>query len=145
MEVVAALIWDGDRFLACQRPAHKPRGLMWELVGGKIEPGETGEQALIRECREELDIDISVQGVCMDTVHTYPDTTVHLTLYHGKIQRGTPTLLEHVALRWLKLSEIHQVNFCPPDLEMLERLINNDKTHNEGSHVSGAEGKACNG
>lgn len=117
---------------------------MWELVGGKIEPGETGEQALIRECREELDIEISVQEVCMDTVHTYPDTTVHLTLYHATIRLGTPILLEHVALRWLKLSEINQVNFCPPDREMLERLMKDDKTHHAGSHVFSAEGQACN-
>lgn len=50
-EVVAALIWDGDRFLICQRPTHKTRGLLWEFAGGKVEPGETKEQALIRECK----------------------------------------------------------------------------------------------
>ena len=53
-EVVAALIWHGDRFLICQRPAHKQRGLLWEFVGGKVEPGETRQEALIRECQEEL-------------------------------------------------------------------------------------------
>lgn len=53
-EVVAALIWDEDKFMICQRPAHKARGLLWEFVGGKVEPGETKEQALIRECQEEL-------------------------------------------------------------------------------------------
>ena len=53
-EVVAALIWNNDKFLICQRPAHKARGLLWEFVGGKVEPGETKEQALIRECQEEL-------------------------------------------------------------------------------------------
>ena len=58
-EVVAALIWKGDRFLICQRPAHKARGLLWEFVGGKVEQGETKEEALRRECREELDIDLS--------------------------------------------------------------------------------------
>lgn len=58
-EVVAALIWVEDRFLICQRPAHKARGLLWEFVGGKVEPGETKEQALVRECREELAVTIS--------------------------------------------------------------------------------------
>ena len=57
-EVVAALIWEGERFLICQRPAHKARGLLWEFVGGKVEPGETPEQALVRECREELDLSL---------------------------------------------------------------------------------------
>ena len=53
-EVVADLIWDQDKFMICQRPAHKARGLLWEFVGGKVEPGETKEQALIRECQEKL-------------------------------------------------------------------------------------------
>ena len=59
-EVVAALIWDKGKFMICQRPAHKARGLLWEFVGGKVEPGETRAQALIRECREELDITLAV-------------------------------------------------------------------------------------
>ena len=55
-EVVAALIWNREKFMICQRPAHKARGLLWEFVGGKVEPGESKEQALIRECQEELNI-----------------------------------------------------------------------------------------
>lgn len=58
-EVVAALIWDKDKFMICQRPAHKARGLLWEFVGGKVEPGETKEQALIRECQEELAVTLA--------------------------------------------------------------------------------------
>ena len=69
IEVVAALIWDENRFLACQRPAHKARGLLWEFVGGKVEPGETREQALIRECQEELAITVAVQDVFMEVDH----------------------------------------------------------------------------
>jgi 8-oxo-dGTP diphosphatase len=64
MEVVAALIWQGDKFMICQRPAHKARGLLWEFVGGKVEPGETKEQALIRECREELAVTHWRSGMC---------------------------------------------------------------------------------
>ena len=94
-EVVAALIRDGERFLICQRPAHKARGLLWEFVGGKVEPGETGPQALIRECKEELDIVIDVGPVYLDVVHAYPDLTVHLTLYSASIVSGVPRLLEH--------------------------------------------------
>ena len=105
-EVVAALIWDGDRFLACQRPAHKARGLLWEFVGGKVEPGETREQALIRECREELDVTVSVGEVFMEVAHAYPDLTVHLTLFHAAIAQGTPKKLEHNDLRWITVGEI---------------------------------------
>ena len=79
-EVVAALIWDHDKFMICQRPAHKARGLLWEFVGGKVEPGETREQALIRECQEELAVTLDVGEVFMDVIHEYPDLTVHLTL-----------------------------------------------------------------
>lgn len=68
-EVVAALIWDHDKFMICQRPAHKARGLLWEFVGGKVEPGETREQALIRECQEELAVTLDVGEVFMDVIH----------------------------------------------------------------------------
>ena len=88
-EVAAALIWDGDKFMICQRPAHKARGLLWEFVGGKVEPGETREQALIRECREELAVTVSVGEVFMDVVHEYPDLLVHLTLLNAVIAEGT--------------------------------------------------------
>lgn len=121
-EVVAALIWQGERFLACQRPPHKARGLLWEFVGGKVEPGETREQALIRECREELDVTVRVGGVFMELVHEYPDLTVHLTLFHAGIAEGTPKLLEHQALRWLTVEEMDQYPFCPADQAILNRL-----------------------
>lgn len=122
MEVVAALIWQGERFLACQRPPHKARGLLWEFVGGKVEPGETREQALIRECREELDVTVRVGGIFMELVHEYPDLTVHLTLFHAGIAEGTPRLLEHQALRWLTMEEMDQYPFCPADQAILARL-----------------------
>ena len=122
VQVVAALIWDQDRFLACQRPAHKARGLLWEFVGGKVEPGETKEQALIRECREELDVTLDVGDMFMQLVHHYPDLTVELTLFHASIAAGTPQKLEHHDLRWITVDEIDQYDFCPADIEILERL-----------------------
>jgi 8-oxo-dGTP diphosphatase len=121
-EVVAALIWREDRFLACQRPAHKARGLLWEFVGGKVEPGERREEALIRECREELDVTVEVGEVFMEVDHVYPDLTVHLTLFHASIPEGEPKKLEHNDLRWLTVEEIDQYEFCPADIEILERL-----------------------
>ena len=118
-EVVAALIWDADRFLICQRPAHKARGLLWEFVGGKIEPGESGEEALIRECREELDIYIKPKGVFMEVLHHYPDITVHLVLHHAVIESGEIRLLEHNDVRWITADEIDEYDFCPADEEIL--------------------------
>lgn len=124
VEVVAALIWDKDRFMICQRPPHKARGLLWEFVGGKVETGETKEAALIRECREELDITVSVRDVFTQLTHVYPDLTVHLTLFNAEIAEGVPRLLEHNDLRWITVSEIGDFDFCPADEEILELLKN---------------------
>jgi len=123
-EVVAALIWDGNRFMACQRPAHKARGLLWEFVGGKVEPGETKDQALIRECREELAVTVRVGDVFMDVIHEYPDLLVHLTLFNAWIEEGQPQMIEHNDIRWLTVQEIDGYPFCPADDEILERLKN---------------------
>ena len=121
-EVVAALIWDENRFLACQRPGHKARGLLWEFVGGKVEPGETKKQALIRECQEELAVTVAVQDVFMEVDHVYPDLTVHLTLFNASITEGIPQKIEHNDLRWITVEEIDQYPFCPADEEILRRL-----------------------
>ena len=121
-DVVAALIWEGNRFLACQRPAHKARGLLWEFVGGKVEPGESREEALIRECREELDITIAPRDVFLTVIHEYPDLTVRLTLYNASIVSGDPKLLEHNDLRWITVQEIDSLEFCPADEEILKKL-----------------------
>ncbi len=122
VEVVAALIWNDDKFMICQRPENKARGLLWEFVGGKVEPNETKEQALIRECQEELDITLKVGKVFLDVVHEYPDITVHLTLFNAIITEGEPKLLEHNDLRWITPKEIPQYNFCPADEEILKRI-----------------------
>ena len=121
-EVVAALIWEGDTFMICQRPAHKARGLLWEFAGGKVEPGETKEQALVRECREELAVTLQVGEVFMELTHQYPDLTVRLTLFCASIQEGTPKMLEHNDIRWIAVGEIDQYPFCPADKEILEKL-----------------------
>ena len=121
-EVVAALVWDNDRFMACQRPAHKARGLLWEFVGGKVEKGETKQQALVRECREELGITVAVHDVFMDVVHEYPDLTVHLTLFNATIAEGVPQLLEHNDIKWITPAEIDGFDFCPADEEILKEI-----------------------
>ena len=121
-EVVAALIWQGEQFMICQRPAHKARGLLWEFVGGKVESGETKEQALIRECREELAVTVSVGEVFMDVTHEYPDLTVHLTLFNAEIAEGKPQMLEHNDIRWITSREISDYDFCPADVDILSEI-----------------------
>lgn len=124
-EVVAALIWDEkhEKFLICQRPSHKSCGLLWEFVGGKVESGETHEAALIRECREELAVTLTVGSVFTEVMHQYPDITVHLTLFHAAIVEGTPQMLEHNDIRWITPAEIPQYEFCPADKEILEKIV----------------------
>ena len=121
-EVVAALIWENDKFMICQRPAHKARGLLWEFVGGKVEPGETKEQALIRECQEELAVTLSVGDVFMEVVHEYPDLTVRLTLLNATIAEGEPQKLEHNDIRWITPNDIPNYDFCPADEEILKKI-----------------------
>ena len=121
-EVVAAFIWRGDKFMICQRPAHKTRGFLWEFVGGKVEHGETKEKALIRECREELAVTISVGNIFMEVIHEYPDLTVHLTLFNATIFEGEPQKLEHNDIQWITPSDIPNYEFCPADEEILKKI-----------------------
>ena len=122
-EVVDALIWQGEKFMICQRPSHKARGLLWEFVGGKVESGETKEEALVRECKEELAVTVAVSDVFMEVVHEYPDITVHLTLFNASIAEGVPKMLEHNDIKWITPREIPMFDFCPADKEILERII----------------------
>ena len=114
--------------MICQRPAHKARGLLWEFAGGKVEPVETKEAALIRECREELGITVSVGEIFMEVTHTYPDLTVHLTLFHASIAEGVPQKLEHSDIRYITVDEIPQYEFCPADQVILAALRRSPQT-----------------
>lgn len=123
VQVAAALIKKGGRFLICQRPAHKTRGLLWEFVGGKLEKGESKEQALVRECKEELDITVKPESVFMELVHEYPDMTVELTVFNASIESGEITLLEHNDAKWITPDEIAQYDFCPADKDILAAIM----------------------
>lgn len=114
--------------MICKRSAHKAPGLLWEFAGGKVEPGETKEQALFWESRRKLAIPLNVGEVFMDVVHEYPDLTVHLTLFDAAILEGTPQILEHNDIRWITVDEIDQYSFCPADEEILKRLKTPIKT-----------------
>ena len=122
VEVVAALILDSNKFLICQRSANKARGLLWEFVGGKVEKDETKEQALIRECQEELAITVEPHEIFTEVTHEYPDIIVHLTLFNCVILRGQPQLLEHNAMEWITPAEIPNYDFCPADVEILKKI-----------------------
>ena len=87
-----------------------------------MEPGESREEALIRECREELDITIAPRDVFLTVIHEYPDLTVRLTLFNTSIVSGDPKLLEHNDLRWITVQEIDSLEFCPADEEILKKM-----------------------
>ena len=121
-DVVAALIMRDGRFLICRRPEYKARGGLWEFVGGKTEPGETREEALARECREELDIDVAVGEKLITILHEYPDLTVCLSLFLCTLRSGTPRLKEHSDMRWITAAETGGYEFCPADGEILKMI-----------------------
>lgn len=122
VQVVAALVMEGGKFMICQRPAHKARGLLWEFVGGKVEPGETREQALVRECREELGVTVQPGEIFLEVDHVYPDITIHLTLFRAKIVSGRPRKLEHADIRFIAPEDIPRYAFCPADESILARI-----------------------
>ncbi len=121
-DVAAALIRDQERFMICKRPANKARGGLWEFVGGKLEEGESPAQALVRECREELDCEVLPEEVFMEVDHDYPDLFVHLILMNARIVKGEPKLIEHQEIQWITPDEIENYEFCPADKEILSEI-----------------------
>ena len=122
INVVGAAIVTNGTVLCAQRGPGKSLAGYWEFPGGKVEPGETKEAALVRECQEELGVVVSVGDLFMEVTHSYPDLTVHLTLFHAVIVQGEPQKLEHQDIRWITREEISQYPFCPADDVILARL-----------------------
>ncbi len=122
LEVVAAMIRDGEKFLVCQRPAGKNCAFGWEFPGGKIEAGETKAEALVRECREELAVALEVTRELADVVHDYGSFSIHLTLLEAAVREGVPAALEHNAIRWISEEELEGYSFCPADEKLLKKL-----------------------
>jgi len=144
LEVVAALIERGDAFLACQRPAHKARGLLWEFLGGKVEPGETLEAAIVRECREEIGVTIAVNGIVTEVTHEYDELTVHLTLLRASIEKGVPRALEHADIRFMTIAEAEGYPFCEADRALL-RIVREEKERKNMDHATKARELFCSG
>lgn len=122
-QVVAALIRQGEKFMIFQRPENKTRAFQWEFVGGKVEAGETLEEALVRECREEIGVTVNVGEIFMEVDHEYPDITIHLTLFNAEISEGVPQKLEHNDIRCITPCEIPEYEFCPADDEILKKIL----------------------
>ena len=123
VEVVAALVWANNKLMICQRPANKAQPLLWEFVGGKVELGETKQEALMRECREELAIELDVGDEFMSVMHKYPDTNIHLTLFSATIKNGVPEKLEHNDIKWIVKDDVCKYEFCPADAEILKQIV----------------------
>ena len=125
IQVVAAVIFQNDKVLSVQRAEHEREyvSLKWEFPGGKVEVGESREEALVREIREELSVDIEVSEFLMTVEHTYPD--FHLTMHVFKcvLDQGEITLNEHVALKWLSLDELDQLDWAAADIPVVEYLM----------------------
>ena len=126
LEVVAACIREGDRFLICQRPAGKNCAFGWEFPGGKVEAGEAKAEALIRECREELAVTLEVTRELADVVHDYPGFSIHLTLLEATVQAGIPAALEHNDIQWISFDRIPEFEFCPADQKLIAKLAGTD-------------------
>lgn len=120
LEVTAAVIQRDDRFLICQRPEGKNCALLWEFPGGKIESNETGENCIVRECMEELELPLYIDRKLTDVIMDYPDKTVHLHFFLCRILEGEPLLKEHHAFAWIRPEEVDAYSFCPADRKMLD-------------------------
>ena len=131
IEVVAGLVRRGEEFLICRRPMHKARGGQWEFAGGKVEPGETRAQALVREFREELAVELLPGEVILEVTHSYPDLTVHLSLLEARVAAGAPRALEHSEIRWVRMRDMHAFDLCPADRELLRLLHRRSWLHEQ--------------
>ena len=124
IEVVAGIIKDSEKIFATQRGYGEFKD-GWEFPGGKMEPGETPQQALARELKEELAIDVNVGEFLCTVDYDYP--TFHLTMhcFYCSVIGGELTLLEHEASKWLKMTELHSVNWLPADVDVVAALERN--------------------
>jgi len=122
IHVTAAVLVREGRVLAARRPEGASRGGLWELPGGKVEPGESRAACLCRELREELGIEVQVGQPLCSVTHDYPDLRVHLHAFRCTWARGTLRPTAHDALRWLGPDELWDVSWSEADRPIVERL-----------------------
>ena len=119
--VAGAIIKDGKVF-AAQRGNSGKTAFKWEFPGGKINPGETPEQALARELLEELSINVKVHELIYQVVDEYEDVILHIDTYKCELVSGVPTLSEHIALAWSNNEELDKLEFSPADDPVLAKI-----------------------
>ncbi len=123
INVVAAVIKDeNEKILITQRNLKKAQGGLWEFPGGKIEPNETRENAIVREIKEELDIDIEVKAYLSEKVFNYPEKDINLIALECKKISGEIKLLEHEDYKWILKKELDNFQFAPADLFIIEKI-----------------------
>ncbi|MGN0847705.1 MAG: (deoxy)nucleoside triphosphate pyrophosphohydrolase [Kiritimatiellia bacterium] len=128
IEVVGGIIRRGERYLLGRRPAGKSQAGCWEFIGGKIEAGESPEEALVRECLEEIALPVVNLRARASVTHAYPEKTVHLTFFDCEPAAGAePTALEHAEIGWFTADEAMKLDFCPADLEVLPIIFETRK------------------
>lgn len=126
MEVTAALIRNRNKILICQRAADDECGMLWEFPGGKREDGETLEACIIREIREELDLDITPQGVFTTSIYHHNGKEIHFTVFNAAIIGGDLKLNVHNAAKWVTTEELNQYEFMPADIEFVRILTSGE-------------------
>ncbi|MEE0776000.1 MAG: 8-oxo-dGTP diphosphatase MutT [Bacillota bacterium] len=127
IRVSAAILERDGKILICRRQKGGSCGDLWEFPGGKIELGETPEECLIRECREELGVDIQITGTFGQAHHCYPDVDVTLYFYRGGILQGEPRRTVHQEMAWVVPTELKRYDFCPADEEVIANLSKKGK------------------
>jgi mutator protein MutT len=123
IRVVAALIRKDKQVLITERWPNKHMGLTWEFPGGKVEPGESDEQALKRELMEELGIEVKVGTCCFETTYAYSNKEVHLSIYRCEIISGVPQAIDVKSLEWVAQNELNSRPFPPADLIFVQELV----------------------
>ena len=121
---MAAIIKNEDKILATKR-GYGEFINMWEFPGGKIEPGETKKQALVREIKEELNIEISVDNFALDIEYQYPNFYLFMSCFMCSIKEGSIELLEHNDGKWITKEELNTLNWLPADIDAVNYLKEN--------------------
>ncbi len=124
LDVVCGVIRNSaGEYLACQRPDGKHLGGWWEFPGGKVDPGETPEVALVRELREELAVEVELGEALSPVVWNYADRVIRLLPYLCRIPQGEPQALEHAALRWCRPEDFHELCWAEADVPVLREIF----------------------